>query len=78
MQNHFLFPLLSLGLLGFFCPVTSAQTTPQDIYRYHGLKPAQGPGSQDSIFQDFAIKTDNLAKIWADPDAEAHDGLQKS
>ncbi len=56
----------------------SSLATTKDIYRYHGLKSAQGLEAKDGIFQDFSETSDNLGKIWADPDAIEHQGSQPS
>lgn len=56
----------------------SSLATTQDIYRYHGLKPARGLDAEDGIFQDFSQTSDNLGKIWADPDALEHQGSDSS
>lgn len=45
-----------------------------DIYRYHGLKPAEGQEASDSIYQDFALDSSSVGKLWADPDAKSHGG----
>lgn len=75
------FILFSLLIMGGLPSSSFAQLSTQktlDIYRYHGLKPAIGQASKDGIFQDFKLQSDNLAKIWADPDAEQHEGLDNS
>ena len=73
-------PLLLAGItLGaVFLSIPSSLATTKDIYRYHGLKPARGLDAEDGIFQDFSQTSDNLGKIWADPDAMEHQGSDNS
>lgn len=45
-----------------------------DIYRYHGLKAAEGKEASDGLYQDFSLETPTVGKSWADPDAKSHEG----
>ena len=59
--------------------ITAQTTTFQDepavdVYRYHGLKPAEGEEASDGIYQDFSLETATVGKFWADPDAKHHNG----
>ncbi|MFG6101177.1 hypothetical protein U2F10_02915 [Leptothoe sp. EHU-05/26/07-4] len=45
-----------------------------DIYRYHGLEPAEGKEASNGIYQDFSLETATVGKLWADPDAKNHEG----
>ncbi len=77
--------LLCQGVLGIgfaiastLLPQASVVATTHNIYRFHGLKPARGLDAEDGIFQDFSRSSDNLAQIWADPDATVHEGTDVS
>lgn len=72
--NHW--PYLILTSLFLSSPL--AANASEEIYRYHGLKLAEGEESLDGIYQDFSQDSATVGKLWADPDARSHDGSDYS
>ena len=56
----------------------TVETNTTNIYRYHGLKAAEGKEASDGIYQDFARESATVGKLWADPDARSHEGNEFS
>jgi hypothetical protein len=63
-----------LLLTSLFCLSPISVNASEDIYRYHGLKLAEGEKSVDGIYQDFSQDNATVGKLWADPDARSHEG----
>ena len=72
LQTMSLLKIASLNTTSLNTP--SQHETDAEIYRYHGLKAAEGPETLDGIYQDFSLEGDTVGKLWADPDAKSHEG----
>ncbi len=65
------------ALLGLLVSVV-AHAQSSEVYRYHGLKVAEGPAAVDGVYNNFTADGYSVGLMWADADARQHKSADHS